>query len=143
MKMTKKFDQLDDAFNVATEVVTETLPTKIEKQKPDRLTKDDIEKDYEYTRGNLYSIIEKGQEAINGILELAQESEMPRAYEVAGQLIKSVSDATDKLMDLQKKLKDVEEEKVAKGPSNVTNALFVGSTADLAKLIKKENGPIK
>ena len=139
MKMTKKFDQLDDAFNVATEVVTETLPAKVERKKPDRLTKDDIEKDYEYTRGNLYSIIEKGQEAINGILELAQESEMPRAYEVAGQLIKSVSDATDKLMDLQKKLKDVEEEKVAKGPSNVTNALFVGSTADLAKLIKKEN----
>jgi hypothetical protein len=143
MKMTKKFDQLDDAFNVATEVVTETLPTKVERQKPDRLTKDDIEKDYEYTRGNLYSIIEKGQEAINGILELAQESEMPRAYEVAGQLIKSVSDATDKLMDLQKKLKDVEEEKVSKGPSNVTNALFVGSTADLAKLIKKEDANTK
>ena len=139
MKMTKKFDKLDDTFNVAAEVVTESLPTKVERQKPDRLTKDDIEKDYEYTRGNLYSIIEKGQEAINGILELAQESEMPRAYEVAGQLIKSVSDATDKLMDLQKKLKDVEEEKVAKGPSNVTNALFVGSTADLAKLIKSEN----
>ena len=143
MKMTKKFDQLDDAFNVATEVVTESLPAKVEKQKPDRLTKDDIEKDYEYTRGNLYSIIEKGQEATNGILELAQESEMPRAYEVAGQLIKSVSDATDKLMDLQKKLKDVEEEKVAKGPSNVTNALFVGSTADLAKLIKKEDANTK
>ena len=143
MKMTKKFDQLDDAFNVATEVVTESLPAKIEKKKPDRLTKDDIEKDYEYTRGNLYSIIEKGQEAINGILELAQESEMPRAYEVAGQLIKSVSDATDKLMDLQKKMKDVEEEKVAKGPSNVTNALFVGSTADLAKLIKKEDANTK
>ncbi len=143
MKMTKKFDQLDDAFNVATEVVTETLPTKVERKKPDRLTKDDIDKDYEYTRGNLYSIIEKGQEAINGILELAQESEMPRAYEVAGQLIKSVSDATDKLMDLQKKLKDVEEEKVAKGPSNVTNALFVGSTADLAKLIKKEDANTK
>ena len=139
MKMTKKFDKLDDTFNVAAEVVTESLPTKVERQKPDRLTKDDIEKDYEYTRGNLYSIIEKGQEAINGILELAQESEMPRAYEVAGQLIKSVSDATDKLMDLQKKLKDVEEEKVDKGPSNVTNALFVGSTADLAKLIKKED----
>ena len=139
MKMTKKFDKLDDTFNVAAEVVTESLPTKVERQKPDRLTKDDIEKDYEYTRGNLYSIIEKGQEAINGILELAQESEMPRAYEVAVQLIKSVSDATDKLMDLQKKLKDVEEEKVAKGPSNVTNALFVGSTADLAKLIKKED----
>jgi len=105
-------------------------------QKPDRLTKDDIEKDYEYTRGNLYSIIEKGQEAINGILELAQDSEMPRAYEVAGQLIKSVSDATDKLMDLQKKVKDVNEDSSSKGPSTVNNALFVGSTAELAKLLK-------
>ncbi len=108
----------------------------IKKEKPDRLAKDDITRDYEYTRGNLYSIIEKGQEAIDGILELAQDSEMPRAYEVAGQLIKSVSDATDKLMDLQKKLKDVEEES-SKRPTNVTNALFVGSTAELSKLIKK------
>ena len=124
-------------------IVDENIEVGVEREKPDRLTKDDVEKDYEYTRGNLYSIIEKGQEAINGILELAQESEMPRAYEVAGQLIKSVSDATDKLMDLQKKLKDVEEEKVAKGPSNVTNALFVGSTADLAKLIKKEDANTK
>ena len=138
--MTKEYNKLDKTFNITPEVMEEET-TVVERQKPDRLTKDDIEKDYDYTRGNLYSIIEKGQEAIDGILELAQESEMPRAYEVAGQLIKSVSDATDKLMDLQKKLKDVEEEKVAKGPSNVTNALFVGSTADLAKLIKKENGP--
>ena len=76
------------------------------------------------------------QEAIDGILELAQESDMPRAYEVAGQLIKSVSDATDKLMDLQKKLKDVNEERQQKGPNTVNNALFVGSTAELAKLIK-------
>ena len=134
--------QLDKAFNVApTEVVVEVEETEVEEsavgiQKPDRLKKDDIEKDYEYTRGNLYSIIEKGQEAINGILELAQESEMPRAYEVAGQLIKSVSDATDKLMDLQKKLKDVEEETQQKGPSTVNNALFVGSTSELAKLLK-------
>ena len=139
MKMTKKFDNLDDAFNVTTEVVTESLPAKVEREKPDRLTKDDIEKDYEYTRGNLYSIIEKGQEAINGILELAQESEMPRAYEVAGQLIKSVADATDKLMDLQKKLKDVNEEEKAKGPSTVNNALFVGSTSELSKLLKAQS----
>ncbi len=135
--------QLDKAFNIApTEVVVEE--TNVEDspvgiQKPDRLSKDDIEKDYEYTRGNLYSIIEKGQEAINGILELAQESEMPRAYEVAGQLIKSVSDATDKLMDLQKKLKDVEEESKPKGPNTVNNALFVGSTAELAKMIKESD----
>ena len=132
------FTELEEAFDVASEIVADTKKVGIQKPPVDR-DKTDIRNDYEYTRGNLYSIIEKGQEAINGILELAQESEMPRAYEVAGQLIKSVSDATDKLMDLQKKLKDVEEEKVAKGPSNVTNALFVGSTADLAKLIKKEN----
>ena len=138
--------QLDKAFNIApTEVVVEE--TNVEDspvgiQKPDRLSKDDIEKDYEYTRGNLYSIIEKGQEAINGILELAQESEMPRAYEVAGQLIKSVSDATDKLMDLQKKVKDVNEEKESKGPTTVNNALFVGSTAELQKILK-QNTPNK
>ena len=134
--------QLDKAFNIApTEVVVEkTEPVGIHKpEKPDRLKKDDIEKDYEYTRGNLYSIIEKGQEAINGILELAQESEMPRAYEVAGQLIKSVSDATDKLMDLQKKVKEVNEEEKTKGPSTVNNALFVGSTAELAKMIKESD----
>ena len=130
-----KFDTLDDAFNVASEVV-EPSHKEVGITKPDAGT--EIRKDYEYTRGNLYSIIEKGQEAIDGILELAQESEMPRAYEVAGQLIKSVSDATDKLMDLQKKLKDVNAEEKS-GPTNVTNnALFVGSTADLAKLIKGE-----
>ena len=127
--------QLDKTFNINPEVVEED-PKPIVKEKPDRLTKDDITRDYEYTRGNLYSIIEKGQEAIDGILELAQDSEMPRAYEVAGQLIKSVSDATDKLMDLQKKLKDVNEEQVLKGPNTVNNALFVGSTAELAKLLK-------
>ena len=129
-----KTQGLDDAFNVESSIVSADKNDIV--KKPDRLTKDDIQKDYEYTRGNLYSIIEKGQEAINGILELAQESEMPRAYEVAGQLIKSVSDATDKLMDLQKKLKDVNEEQQQKGPSTVNNALFVGSTADLTKLLK-------
>ena len=134
--MTKEYSKLDKTFNITPEVIEEET-TVVERQKPDRLTKDDIEKDYDYTRGNLYSIIEKGQEAINGILEIAQESEMPRAYEVAGQLIKSVSDATDKLLDLQKKIKEVNEEE--KGPTSVTNnALFVGSTADLAKLIKGE-----
>ena len=145
MKMTN----LDDTFNVEVSNTPEggcaTRKDQLTnvsnvgitpEQKPDRLTKSDIDKDYEYTRGNLYSIIEKGQEAINGILELAQESEMPRAYEVAGQLIKSVSDATDKLMDLQKKLKDVEEDTKVKGPSTVNNALFVGSTAELQKLLK-------
>ena len=143
MKMTKKFDNLNDTFNVESEIVSANESTPIEKIEKIAAGVDDVKKDYEYTRGNLYSLIEKGQEAINGILELAQESEMPRAYEVAGQLIKNVADATDKLMDLQKKLRDVEEEKQSKGPTNVTNALFVGSTADLAKLLKqqtKDNG---
>ena len=130
------YDKLDDTFNVSSSEVVVDKPASVGIQKPPRLTQDDITKDYEYTRGNLYSIIEKGQEAINGILELAQESEMPRAYEVAGQLIKSVSDATDKLMDLQKKLKDVNEEQQTKGPNTVNNALFVGSTAELQKLLK-------
>ena len=136
--MDKEYNKLDKTFNITPEVVEEEEIEVVKPEKPARLTQDDITKDYEYTRGNLYSIIEKGQEAINGILEIAQESEMPRAYEVAGQLIKSGSDATDKLIDLQKKLKDVNEEKVSKGPSTVNNALFVGSTADLAKLIKGE-----
>ena len=126
------FDELNDTFNVDGEVV----PSTDRKLKKITSQVDDIKKDYDYTRGNLYSIIEKGQEAINGILELAQESDQPRAYEVAGQLIKSVSDATDKLMDLQKKLKDVEEDKQVRGPSTVNNALFVGSTAELAKMLK-------
>jgi hypothetical protein len=135
MKMTKKFDDLNETFNVAGEIVSKEIESV--EQKVEKIAKesDDLKKDYEYTRGNLYSIIEKGQEALNGILELAQESEMPRAYEVAGQLIKNVADATDKLIDLQKKLKDIDEQKV-KGPTNVTNALFVGSTAELSKLLK-------
>jgi hypothetical protein len=138
MKMTKKFDKLNDAFNVDSEIVPIDNKSEVEKFEKISSAMDDVKKDYEYTRGNLYSIIEKGQEAINGILELAQESEMPRAYEVAGQLIKNVADATDKLMDLQKKLKDIEEEKIGKGPTTVNNALFVGSTAELAKLLKQQ-----
>jgi capsule polysaccharide export protein KpsE/RkpR len=141
MNMTKKFDKLNETFNVDGEIVeiNHDSSSNIEKVEKISSTIEDVRKDYEYTRGNLYSLIEKGQEAINGILELAQESEMPRAYEVAGQLIKNVADATDKLMDLQKKLKEVEEEKQAKGPTNVTNALFVGSTAELAKILKQQS----
>jgi len=135
MKMTKKFDDLNDTFNVSGDIVSKEIETIDQKVEKIAKESDDLKKDYEYSRGNLYSIIEKGQEALNGILELAQESEMPRAYEVAGQLIKNVSDATEKLIDLQKKLKDIDEGKV-KGPTNVTNALFVGSTAELSKLLK-------
>ena len=130
-----EFDSIDDALNVESSIVeVEDAPKSI--QKPEQKT--DISKDYEYTRANLYSLIEKGQEAINGIMELAGESASPRAYEVAGQLIKSVADTTDKLADLQKKLKDLEEDNSSKGPNNVTNnALFVGSTSELSKLLKQ------
>ena len=130
-----EFDAIDDALNVESSIVpSEDTPKSIQK----REEKTDISKDYEYTRANLYSLIEKGQEAINGIMELAGEGGSPRAYEVAGQLIKSVADTTDKLIDLQKKLKDVEEEVDKKGPSSVTNnAVFVGSTSELQKLLKQ------
>jgi hypothetical protein len=135
--MPKKFDKLDEVFNVTSEIISNhTEPVEIEKIEISNVI-NDIKKDYEYSRGNFYSIIEKGQEAINSVLELAQETESPRAYEVVGQLIKNVSDAADKLMDLQKKLKDIEEVKSSNGPTSVTNnALFVGSTAELSKLLK-------
>jgi len=127
------YENLDLTFNTESSIV-EKQPVDIEVVNSN---KEDIKKDYEYTRANLYSLIEKGQEAINGIMELAGESDSPRAYEVAGQLIKSVGDVTDKLIDLQKKLKDVEED-TTKTTSNVTNnALFVGSTAELSKLLKQ------
>ena len=140
--MTKKFDKLNEAFNIENEddlihpEISENIPNEIQTEKKSLI--DDIKKDYEYTRGNLYSIIEKGQEAINNVLELAQETDTPRAYEVVGQLIKNVSDATDKLIDLQKKIKDLDEVKIQKGPTNVTNALFVGSTAELSKMLKNQ-----
>jgi hypothetical protein len=138
--MAKKFDKLNETFNVIEEVeiVSSERESVLEKIEKISIESDDVKKDYEYTRGNLYSLIEKGQEAINGILELAQETEAPRAYEVAGQLIKNVADATDKLLELQKKLKDIEEEK-PRGPTTVNNALFVGSTAELSKLLKQNN----
>tara|TARA_Y100000015_G_scaffold38247_1_gene41008 strand:- start:90 stop:515 length:426 start_codon:yes stop_codon:yes gene_type:complete len=129
------YDSIDDALNTDSSIV-EVESAEVVKPKPTE--KDDVKKDYEYTRANLYSLIEKGQEAINGIMELAGESASPRAYEVAGQLIKSVADTTDKLADLQKKLKDLEEDNGKKGPTNVTNnAMFVGSTADLQKMLKQ------
>ena len=132
--MSNNYDSIDKALDIESSIV-ESQPIK---PIPPKVEKDDIKKDYEYTRANLYSLIEKGQEAINGIMELAGESASPRAYEVAGQLIKSVADTTDKLADLQKKLKDLEEDNTNKGPNNVTNnALFVGSTTELSKLLKQ------
>jgi hypothetical protein len=136
--MSKQFESLDEVFNVTSEVMSREVEAPKETPKKVESLVNEIRKDYEYSRGNYYSIIEKGQEAINSILELAQESESPRAYEVVSQLIKNVADATDKLMELQQKLKDIEEVKQSYGPTNVTNALFVGSTAELSKLLKAQ-----
>ena len=125
-----KFDEIDEFLDV--EPVDTSKNNKIEKVKE----KEDSTLDYEYSRGNLYSLIEKGQEALNGILEVAQGSDHPRAYEVAGQIIKSVGDTTDKLIDLQTKMKNLKKED-KDSPKTVNNALFVGSTSDLSKLLKK------
>jgi len=136
-----KFDDLNETFNIEEEApivevdASSEIVEEPKKEKP--VKKDDVTNDYEYTRGNLYSIIEKGQEAINGILELAQETETPRAYEVVGHLIKNVSDATDKLLDLQKKMHELEQDTKKQAPTTVNNALFVGSTAELSKLLNK------
>ena len=131
----KNFDSIEEALNVDTEVV-ETPKKETRKNQLAKSEANDSEKDYEYSRANLYSLVEKGQEAVNGILELAQESDSARAYEVAATTIKAVADTTDKLIDLQQKMKDLEQD--PNKPTNVTNALFVGSTAELSKLIKKQ-----
>ena len=133
--MDSSYDSIDEALNTTSDIVE--VDSKNKKPEIVKSKEVDIEKDYEYSRANLYSLIEKGQEAINGIMEVAGEGGSPRAYEVAGQLIKSVADTTDKLIDLQKKLKDVEDDS-KKTTNNVTNnAVFVGSTSELQKMLKQ------
>ena len=129
--MTKGYDSLNDTFNTDGSVEVDAIV------KADEVTKvDEVKKDYDYTRGNLYSLIEKGQEAINGIMEVAGETASPRAYEVAGQLIESVADTTDKLADLHKKVKDIEADNPKTQNTVTNNALFVGSTSELSKMLK-------
>ena len=129
-------DNMEEILNISAEVVEESKPSK---PQPPKVDEEDREKDYRYTRTELYSLIDKGQEAVNGALEVAQESGHPRAYEVAVAAMKHVADMTDKLADLHKKMKDLDEDK--KGPSKVTNnAMFVGSTAELQKMLKDMSG---
>ena len=130
------YDGLNDVFgNEPSE-----LQKHVEKKKEvTKLTDNpEIQQDYEVSRAQLHSLVMKGQEAVDGILDVARASDHPRAYEVAGQLIKSVGDVADKLIDLQGKMKELDKED-KKGPTNVTNAMFVGSTADLQKLMKQQN----
>ena len=134
MNTMSTYDSIDKALNTssAIDVTPTSKPKKVESK-----VKDDIQKDYDYTRANLYSLVEKGQEALNGVLEVAGEGGSARAYEVAGQIIKSVADTTDKLMDLQKKVKEVEEDKKQTTNNVTNNALFVGSTSELSKMLKQ------
>ena len=134
--MSKFEDNMEDIFDIEVES-TDIEPSK---PKPPKEEKDDQTKDYEFTRGQLYSLLSKGQEALDGALEVAQESGHPRAYEVAVNAMKQVADMTDKLVDLQKKMKELNAED-KKGPSSVTNnAMFVGSTAELQKMLKEMGG---
>ncbi len=128
--MSKLDDNMQDILNLPEETVDVIA-------KPKREVKEDVTQDYEYTRGQLYNLIDKGQEALNGILDVAASSDHPRAYEVAALMIKNVADTTDKLMKLQKETKEDKEEGPSKGPSTVNNTMFVGSTAELAKMLKK------
>jgi|TARA_B100000085_G_C18545063_1_gene513521 hypothetical protein len=136
--MIEKYDGIEETLNVETEIVpTEKTPKP--KKRTERVIdiEKDIKKDYDYTRGQLYDVIEKGQEALSGILDVANNTDHPRAYEVAGQLVKSVSDAAEKLVALQQKMQDLEEGPKSKQKVTNNNALFVGSTAELSKLIKQ------
>lgn len=130
------YDGLDKVFDVEPTEIIESPKEVPQSQKPE------IQQDYEVTRAQLHNLVMKGQEAIDGILDVARSSDHPRAYEVAGQLIKNVADVADKLIDLQKKMKDIDE-KPKSSPTTVNNTMFVGSTSELAKLLKQNSKETK
>ena len=130
------FDGLDKVFGAE----PSELQKHVESVKPTlkKSETQDIKQDYEMSRANLHNLVMKGQEAVDGILDVARASDHPRAYEVAATTIKAVGDVTDKLIDLQGKMKELDKEE-KRGPTNVTNAMFVGSTAELQKMLKNIN----
>ena len=131
--MKKVEDKLNEILDITeTKEIVESKPAI-----PRPEEKEDVTADYKYSRENLYSLVERGQDAIDGILTLAKETDHPRTYEVAGQLIKNVGEVTEKLLQLQEKMKKLNDE-VVKRPGKVTNALFVGSTTELQKMLKKD-----
>ena len=138
------FDEIDEALEITdrgAEIMKKepvSKPTRTSAKDLKKSKEPDIETDYNYSRAQLYSLVEKGQEAVDGALDVAQQSDSARAYEVAGQLIKHVADTADKLVDLQKKMKDIDEVNTKQNTTNVTNnSLFVGSTSDLQKMLKQ------
>ena len=134
--MANPFDGLNDAFGTE----PSELQKHVDKVKPTLKKTDtqDVKHDYEVSRAALHSLVMKGQEAVDGILEVAQASDHPRAYEVAATTIKNVADTADKLIDLQKKMKELDAEEKKNTPSTVNNTMFVGSTADLQKMVKQQ-----
>jgi len=130
--MKKVEDKLNEILDITDKTIVETESKPVI---PRPNEQEDITSDYKYSRENLYNLVERGQDAIDGILTLAKETEHPRTYEVAGQLIKNVGEVTEKLLELQEKMKKLGEE-TKKAPNKVENNLFVGSTAELQKLIK-------
>lgn len=133
--MKNNFDKIDESLEIKATITAKEIIKQSKKEIKIIENKNHSELDYDYIRGTLYNLIEKGQEAATSLLELAQDGQQPRAYEVFGQLIKSVADSTDKLMDIHQKVKELKKEEKS-GPKNVTNALFIGSTAELQKLLK-------
>ena len=138
--MTEKIDDkmaknMEDVFDIEVSSTPENGCTTRKKQLRD--VSNDSKDDYEYTRGELYSLIDQGQEAVRGALEVAQESGHPRAYEVATNAMKQVADMTDKLIDLQGKMKKLDEPTAGATPKTVNNTMFLGSTADLQKMLKE------
>tara|TARA_X000000950_G_scaffold285060_1_gene389716 strand:- start:1535 stop:1966 length:432 start_codon:yes stop_codon:yes gene_type:complete len=133
----ERFSEINNALDVDSSIL-ETTVEKFENTKKsiEKFKSDDLEKDYDYARGQLYSLISKGQESINVIMEIAQDSGNARSFEVVGQLLKIVADITDKLIDMQKKMRDMDENMSSAKNITNNNALFVGSTAELQKLIK-------
>jgi len=129
------FEGLDDAFGTEPAEIQKHENVKPQLKKSDT---EDVKQDYETTRAQLHNLVMKGQEAVDGILDVARASDHPRAYEVAGQLIKNVADTADKLIDLQKKMKELDADEKKSGPSTVNNTMFVGSTAELQKMLKKQ-----
>ena len=131
------FEGIEEALDVETSIVKKENGC-VKRSDEAVPIKDQLKQDYEYTRGQLYNLVEKGQEAVNGILDVAQQSDQPRAYEVAGQLIKHVGDVADKLADLHKKVNDIENPKQSRNTEVTNNTMFVGSTAELAKFLKSK-----
>jgi len=143
--MSKLEDSVNEILGLEPKQTTEVSITDFEQPKPVAKkvdeSKTDVDNDYDYSRENYYNLIEKGQEAIQGILDIAKEGQHPRAYEVAGQLIGQVAQVTDKLQDLQKKLKDLKELPKSAN-TQIKNALFVGSTAELQKMLNRKDDEV-